>query len=107
MKNETDNNEFFLKDFIYFIFRGGEREKERERNKGRLPLIPTGDLAGNPGMYLDWQSNQKPFGSQASAQSTEPYQPGPIMNLKSYKQIIHILLFQLYENIIDKTIYSD
>ena len=28
-------------------------------------------------MCLDWESNQRPFGLQASAQSAEPYQPGP------------------------------
>ena len=42
-----------------------------------LPLICT--LAGtthSPGMCPDWESNQRPFGSQASAQSTEPHQPG-------------------------------
>ena len=37
---------------------------------------PTGDLAYNPGMYLDWESNMRPFGSQARAQSTESHQPG-------------------------------
>ena len=36
----------------------------------------TGDLAQNPDMCPDWESNQQPFGSQASAQSTEPHQPG-------------------------------
>ena len=35
-----------------------------------------GDLAHNPGMGPDWESNLQPFGSQASAQSTEPHQPG-------------------------------
>ena len=37
---------------------------------------PTGDLASNPGMCPDWESNQQPFVSQAGAQSTEPHQPG-------------------------------
>ena len=32
---------------------------------------PTGDLAHNPGMYSDWESNWRPFGSQDGAQSTE------------------------------------
>ena len=27
-------------------------------------MAPTGDLAHNPGMCLDWESNQRPFGSQ-------------------------------------------
>ena len=38
---------------------------------------PTGDLAQNPDMCPDWESNQQPFGSQAHTQSTEPHQPGP------------------------------
>ena len=37
----------------------------------------TGDLACNPGMYPDWESNHQPFGSQAGTQSPEPHQPGP------------------------------
>ena len=46
-----------------------------------LPLAhpPTGDLACNPGMCPDWESNWRPFGSQAGAQSTEPHQPGPYL----------------------------
>ena len=39
------------------------------------PAPPTGDLACNPGMCPDWESNQQLYGSQASAQSTEPHQP--------------------------------
>ena len=35
-----------------------------------------GDLAHNPGMCPDWEWNQRPFGSQASTQSTESHQPG-------------------------------
>ena len=35
-----------------------------------------GDLAHNPGMCPDWELNQWPFGLEADAQSTEPYQPG-------------------------------
>ena len=37
---------------------------------------PTGDLACNAGMCPDWESNLRPFGSQASIQSTAPHQPG-------------------------------
>ena len=36
----------------------------------------SGDLARNPGMCPDWESNQRPFGSQVGAQSTEPHQLG-------------------------------
>ena len=68
---------FFLK--ILFIFR--EREGEREGEKHQCVLAscmpPTGDLAHTPGMYPDWESNRRPFGLQAGAQSTEPPQPGP------------------------------
>ena len=37
---------------------------------------PTEDLACNPGLCPDWESNQRPFGSQACNQSTEPHEPG-------------------------------
>ena len=40
-------------------------------------MPPTGDLAHNPGMCPDWELNPRPFGLQASTQSTEPHQPGP------------------------------
>ena len=54
------------------------REKERERNINVwLPLA--GDLVCNPGMCPDWELNQRPFGLQASTQSTEPPQPGQIL----------------------------
>ena len=39
---------------------------------------PTEDLAHNPGMCPDWESNQRPFGLQAGIQSTEPHQPGEV-----------------------------
>ena len=44
-----------------------------------LPPL-TGDLACNPGMCPDWESNWRPFGSQAGAQSTELHQPGLYKN---------------------------
>ena len=72
---------FFFKYFILFIFRERGREGEREREKHQCMVAslmpPAGDLARNPGMCADWELNQRPFGSQASAQFTEPYQPGP------------------------------
>ena len=41
-----------------------------------VPLTcPVLDLAPNPGMRPDWESNWRPFGSQAGTQSTEPHQP--------------------------------
>ena len=65
--------------FIYFLERGEGKEKERERNINVwLPLMypPPRDLACNPGMCPDWESNQQPFCSQAQAQSTELHQLG-------------------------------
>ena len=72
---------FFFLDFIYlFIFRERGREGEREREKHQCVVAsrapPTGDLACNPGMCPDWESQKQPFGSQTSTQSTEPHQPG-------------------------------
>ena len=68
---------FFLR-FCLFLDRGGGREKEGERHQCVVAshAPPTGDLACNPGLCPDWELNQRPFGSQAGAQSTEPHQPG-------------------------------
>ena len=68
-----------FKDFIYlFLDRGEGREKEKERNicVGASHMPPTGDLAHNPGVCPDWESNWRPFGSQAGTQFTESQQPG-------------------------------
>ena len=35
-------------------------------------MIPAEDLAHNPGMHSDQESNQWPLGLQAGAQATEP-----------------------------------
>ena len=57
-------------------------EGERERNINVwLPL--TCSLLGN-WTATDWESSQQPFGSQASAQSTEPHQLGPKGFLNDY-----------------------
>ena len=53
----------------------GEREGEKHPCVVSSHVPPTGDLARNPGMGPDWESNQRPFGSQACTQSTEPH-PG-------------------------------
>ena len=60
------------------MFRKRGREGEREPSMcGCSWHAPYWDLARNPGMCPDWESNQWPFGSQACAQSTELHQPGP------------------------------
>ena len=72
------NNIF--KDFVYLFFRERGKEGEREGEKHQCVVAshapPTGDLAHNPGMCPDWESNRRPFGVQASTQSTEPPQLG-------------------------------
>ena len=78
-------NEGFCLFKVYLFLEGGEgRKKERERNINQLPLgtPPTEDLAHNPGMCPDWESNQRSFDSQAGTQSTEPHQPGLLLFLR-------------------------
>ena len=65
----------FLKDFIYlFSFRERGREGGKEEEKYQCVVAthvpPTRDLACNPGLCPDWESNQRPFGSRAGTQST-------------------------------------
>ena len=54
--------------------RGGEREGEKHQCVVAPRVPPTGDLAYNPSMCPDWESNQGPFDLQAGIQSTEPQQ---------------------------------
>ena len=70
--------ENFFKDFIYLLLERGEGRRKSGRETSMCDCLshaPRGDLALNPGMCPDWESNQQPFSSQASAQSTEPHQP--------------------------------
>ena len=66
--------------FYLFIFTERGREGEREGEKRQCVVVshapPTGELARNPGLCPDWESNRQCLGSQANAQSTEPHQPG-------------------------------
>ena len=67
--------------FYLFLDRGEVKEKEGERNidvQGMHRWIascmpPTGNLAGNPGMFPAWEPKYWPFGFQASTQSAEPH----------------------------------
>ena len=66
----------FFKDFIYlFLERGKEGEKHQCVVTSQTPSY--GDLACNPGICPDLESNQQLFVSQAGIQSTEPHHPGP------------------------------
>ena len=75
-ENQGEFLSFFLKNtFIYLCLeREGEGEREGDKHQcvtaSRMP--PTGDLACNWACVLDWESNQRPFDSQAGTQSTEP-----------------------------------
>ena len=89
---------YFLR-FYLFIFRERGREGDRKGEKYQCVVAshvpPTGDLARNPGMCPDWESNWWPLGSQASAQSTEPHQPGLCGRiLKTWQYWDKILLWQ-------------
>ena len=82
MDNKLPLNHIFLRFYFFIYFSRGGREAERKGEKHQCAvasLMPlTGDLAHNPGMCPDWESNQRPFALQACTQSTEPRQPGPI-----------------------------
>ena len=69
---------FFFFNILFISRERGREDKEKERNINTwLPLMPpTRDLAWNPVICLDWESNQWPLDSQASTQSPEPHQPG-------------------------------
>ena len=79
---------YLFKRFYLFIFRERGREREREGMKHQCVVAshapPTGwgpELACNPGMCRDQESNCPPFGSQAGAQTTEPHQPACFINI--------------------------
>ena len=75
---------FFLRFYLCFLERReGERMGEKHQCMVASYMPPSGDLPHNPGMCPDWEPNQRPFGSQARAQSTELHQPGPHDNILS------------------------
>ena len=59
---------FFLR-FYFILERREGREKEGEKHQcvvASYAAAPTGDVAHNPGMCLDWEWNQQPFAPQSS-----------------------------------------
>ena len=87
-KNVFLFHSFFKKDFVYLFLEKG-REGERKGEKHQCVVAshtpPTGDLASNPGMCPDRESNQWPFDLQAVAQSTESHQPGLVSFFRKCK----------------------
>ena len=63
--------------------------------------LHTGDLAHNPGMCLDWESNLQPFSVQAYTQSTELYQPG----LMSF--FLRVLFYPVFLVVFSKKVHQD
>ena len=57
----------YLKNIFFNLFlergREGEREREKQQCVGASHMPDTGNLAHNPGMFPDWETNQWPFGS--------------------------------------------
>ena len=65
-----------------------KREGEKHQHVVASHIPATGDLAHNPGMFCDWELNQRPSGLQSGAQSSEPHQPG--------RFLLHLKLKDLY-----------
>ena len=84
--DKGEGNTFFkrLYLFIYlFLERGREGEKEGENHQCVVASQPppTGDLAHNPGLCPDWESNWRPFGLQSDNPLSHTNQ-GNILHLK-------------------------
>ena len=61
-------------------WREGERAGEKHQCVVGYHAPPTGNLAAVQSRYAPWlELSLRPFGWQASAQSTEPHQPGQII----------------------------
>ena len=87
-----------------FLERGEGREKERERNIDVWEKHPSfaSHTSPNWGPGLqprlvrpDWELNQLPLGSQASAQSTEPYQPGHFKFKYMLEKVVNLEVYML------------
>ena len=82
MKWDDVYQNFFLifKKILFIYFEGkGKRGRKRERETslcGCFSYTPYWGPGPQPRMCPDWEPNWWPFGSQASAQSTEPHHPG-------------------------------
>ena len=62
---------------------------------GFLSCAPTRDLALNPGLCPDLESNQQTLGSQASTHSTEPHQPRQLQFIDHILYARHLCSYHL------------
>ena len=107
----------FLRFYLLLIFRERGREGERGGEKhqcvvaSRVPC--TEDLACNPGMCPDWESNQWPFGSQPALSPLSYTSQGPecfkqrskvVKFVNNYKCAPHLLLQETEQNLVATTI---
>ena len=77
--------------FILFLERGREGEREGEKHQGVVAshVAPTGDLACNPGMCPDWESNRRPFGLQPTLIPQSYTSQGPHCGLNLQFPVVH------------------
>ena len=75
----------FKRFYLVIYFQREIREGEKHQCVVASCAPSTGDLAATQPCSLDWESNWRPFDSQASTQSTEPHQPGPNSYFKQLK----------------------
>ena len=97
-----------FKFYLFFGERGG-REKEQERNINVWQKCRSAasrkPCPGPQPRHVPWVRIWRPFGLQASAQPTEPYQPGKIMSIFNGILCFKTLQFlKVYSSLlIDKT----
>ena len=89
----------FLKRILFTYF---QREGKGGREGGKHQCVvashapPPEDLDCNPGMCPNWESNQRPFGSEAVTQCTEPHQLGKFFFFSCYPKLLcYIMSFQI------------
>ena len=61
--------------------KGGEKRGRETSMCGASHMPPTGDMARNPRMCPNRESNWQPFSFQTGTQSTEPHQPGLLFQI--------------------------
>ena len=110
MFRSTWHLKLIFKIFYLFIFREGERKRDKHQCVVASHAPPTGDLARNPGMCPDWESNQQPLASQAGTQPTEPHQPGLklifLYSVRYAPRFFFILITYLPTPFSEKNIFS-